>query len=173
MKRYIVQALVELGLQRLPTSLKPLLKIIKKSVFPHTGSSPGGRTRAYCSISWGDILRWEKTFRTPTRPDIIPLTIFSIAFTTVRRVGSFLPANKKKEPKFAWILPSYVRRATQQTFLIWLPICKSDHTGKGKVLTLKQTHDNCCPFRLLQILLQWSQRDIPIFWHLAFRPTQV
>ena len=63
----------------------------------------------YCSIKWEDILRWEKNVRPPTILDTIALTIFSLAFTTVRRVGSFLPTNKKESRNFAYILPSYVR----------------------------------------------------------------
>ena len=112
MKKYIVhayQALIEPGSNRLPTWLKPVFKIIKRSVFPSTGRPHGQTTRTYCSISQGDILRWDENIKTPTKLDTIALTIFSIAFTTVRRVGSFLPANKKNVAKFAWILPRQMR----------------------------------------------------------------
>ena len=93
----------------------------------------GHAGRSYCSITWNDILRWEEKLQSPTILELIALPIFSLAFTTVRRVGSFLPANKKQAVDFAWILPRFVRWATNDTMLIWLPICKSGREGSGTV----------------------------------------
>ena len=62
---------------------------------------------------------WRDEFRFPTRLDRVGLTISVMAYTSMRRVGTFLPAKKKDAEKFSWIVPKFIRYFDDtQTLLI-------------------------------------------------------
>ena len=72
----------------------------------------GGQCRRrldYCGIKWQHIKLWRGEIEYPTQQDQIALTIISVAFTTLRRVGTFVPSSRRQEQKFSWILPKFVR----------------------------------------------------------------
>ena len=52
--------------------------------------------RVYCSISWSAILQWKRDMPIMLRQDVIALTIVALAFTTMRRVGTFIAHSKKE-----------------------------------------------------------------------------
>ena len=59
LKKYIKEAyhaILALGFNVTVTSLKPLFKLVKSSVFHYTVKKQRIGTRAYCSITWKDIL---------------------------------------------------------------------------------------------------------------------
>ena len=90
--KYIVQAyqaLLELGCKRLPTSLKPLFKIIKRSVFPNSGLPYGPTRRTYCSISQGDILRWKKNIHKASKLDFIAFNYIFYCIHDTTSSGQF------------------------------------------------------------------------------------
>ena len=127
----------------------------------------------YCGIQWQHIRLWRKELEYPTQQDMVAITIISIAFTSLRRVGTFLPASLRLEKDFSWIIPKFVRYFDDtETMLIWIPKNKTDPEGKGKVITLKPTRDSCCPVRLVLQLLQRSQPDIPLFVTSMWTPLQ-
>ena len=100
----------------------------------------------------------------PSRLDLVALTITAVAFTTLRRVGTFLPASTKLAKNFSWVLPSYIRHHEgSATMLIWIPKHTCDPTGKGFVLTLKPTYDSCCPINLVLRLLEGREGNVPLF----------
>ena len=103
-----------------------------------------------------------------TKLDYIAFSIVTLAYTTVRRVGAFLPKTKKETETFPYILPWYILSdSSNSTLLIWLPKSKTDPEGRGTVLTVKSTNDDCCPIALLNILLQGRAIDEPLFSHLS------
>ena len=107
---------------------------------------------------------WREELRFPTRLDRVGLTIIVIAYTSMRRVGTFLPSKKKDAEEFAWIVPRFIRYFEDtDTMLIWLPRNKSDPQGKGTVLTFKPTGDSCCPIRLTLKLACTRSENQPIF----------
>ena len=121
LKRYIGEAyyaLITLGYSVYSHPLKNIYKLVKTCVFEGSDEKQRCVSRSYWSISWCDILRWEEELRPLTYLDTIPFSILTLAFTTLRRVGSFLPASKKKLLNFPWILPRYVRRMNPDTVLI-------------------------------------------------------
>ena len=63
----------------------------------------------YCSIKWSYIKAWKSRIKFPTYLDRVALTIITIAFTTMRRVGTFLPASHKAAAEFSWVIPRYIR----------------------------------------------------------------
>ena len=63
----------------------------------------------YCSIKWSYIKACKSRMEFPTYLDRVALAIITIAFTTVRRVGSFLPASHKASAEFSWVIPRYIR----------------------------------------------------------------
>ena len=104
------------------------------------------------------------TLAYPSRLDLVALTFAAVAFTTLRRVGTFLPASTKLAKNFSWILPSFIRHhADSETMLIWIPKHKGDPTGKGFVLTVKPTYDSCCPINLVLRLLEGRGGNAPLF----------
>ena len=100
----------------------------------------------------------------PTRLDRIALTISSIAFTTMRRVGTFLPDTRKNAKDFSQIEARYIRYFDDtNTMFIWIPKHKTDPKGRGLVLTLKPTGDDCCPIRLTREFVHLYPQGGPIF----------
>ena len=55
----------------------------------------------YCGVKWGHIKAWKERMKYPTRLDLVGLTIITIAFTTMRRAGTFLPSSKKAAEEFS------------------------------------------------------------------------
>lgn len=73
----------------------------------------------YCSIRWSYVKLWKEELRYPTRLDKVGLAIVTIAYTTMRRVGTFIPGSKRDAKKFSWITPRYIRYfADTKTMLI-------------------------------------------------------
>ena len=65
---------------------------------------PTGKIRCqldYCSIKWKHIKLWKEELQHPTRLDRVGLAIVTIAYTTMRRVGTFLPASSRDAEKFS------------------------------------------------------------------------
>ena len=63
----------------------------------------------YCSIRWSYIKAWRIRMKFPTHLDRVAFAIITIAFTTMRRVGTFLPASNKAAVDFSWVIPRYIR----------------------------------------------------------------
>ena len=96
-----------------------------------------------------------------------------MAFTSLRRVGTFLPSSKREARKFSWIVPKFVQYFQDtDTLLIWIPRNKTDPGEKGAVITVKPTRDSCCPVRLMLQLLQGSKADRPLFVTSRWMPLQ-
>ena len=99
------------------------------------GITTGKITRCqldYCSIKWSYIKLWKEELQYPTRLDKVGLAIVTIAYTTMRRVGTFLPASSRDAEKFSWITPNFIRLFEDtETMLIWIPKHKSDQMGKA------------------------------------------
>ena len=96
-----------------------------------------------------------------------------MAYTSMRRVGTFLPSRKKDAEDFSWIVPRFIRYFEDtDTLLIQLPRDKADPEGKGIVLTFKPTGDNCCPIRLTLRLAYECVENQPIFVTSARIPLQ-
>ena len=145
--------------------------MVKRCKYP--GKELGSPKLTYCSIGWNQINMWCTSIRLPTQLDYIALTIVTLAFTTVRRVGSFLPKTQRETETFPYILPRFiVSNQSHTTLLIWLPISKMDPEGRLIVFTVKSSLDGCCPIKLIDILMQSRSYDEPLFTHLTFYPTQ-
>ena len=107
------------------------------------------------------------------RIDRIALAVVTLAFTTIRRISSFLPKNVKVSETFSWILPRFIRESIEgTTMLVWIPRVKTDPEGRGTVLTVKSTGDAGCPIRFMQSLLREKLTDEPLFCYRSFIPTQ-
>ena len=81
--------------------------LLLKSVH-YMGKDLGNPKLTYCSISWRQITQWQVELHTPTQLDIIALSVVTLAFTTVRRVGSFLPKSKRNADSFPYITRRYI-----------------------------------------------------------------
>ena len=56
--------------------------------------------KVYCSIAWTTILQWRIDMPIMFQQDLIALAIVSLAFTTMRRVGTFIPHTQKDIENF-------------------------------------------------------------------------
>ena len=54
----------------------------------------------------------------PTRLDTVGLTIIALAFTTMRRVGTFLPSSNQIAKIFSWIVPKFIRYHPQSKSML-------------------------------------------------------
>ena len=125
------------------------------------------------SIPWSTVLRWRRGMVMPLKKDMIAFAIVALAFTTIRRVGTFVPKSKKEAASFSWIFPKQVKfYPSLMMLLLWIPINKSDLEGRGTVVIAKGTEDECCPLQLFKLLMADSLADKPLFSHLDFLPTQ-
>ena len=107
------------------------------------------------------------------RQDVIALTIVALAFTTMRRVGTFIAHSKKDVDSFPWLKPRYLKFiSSNNTMLVWIPILKTDPEGRGTMLVAKPTGDRCCPVELLKNRVRDCELDEPLFCHLNFAPTE-
>ena len=139
----------------------------------HPGATHGSPRLDYCSIPWDQILRWSDDGVGLTHLDIVAMAVVTLAFTTIRRVGSFLPPNAKESDEFSWIIPRYIRRSKRgTTLLVWIPRVKTDPEGRGTVLTVKETGDAGCPIGHLCKLLKRRTNNGPLFCYKRFIPTQ-
>ena len=119
----------------------------------HPGATHGSPRLDYCSISWEQILSWTEDGIEFTRQDRIAMAVVTLAFTTIRRIGSFLPKNVKESETFSWILPQFMRPSIEgTTLLVWIPRVKTDPEGRGTVLILKITGNAGCPISFMQPL---------------------
>ena len=101
---------------------------------------------SYCSIPWGTIKLWRSNLSSLLRSDMICLTIVNLAYTSIRRIGSFVPKSKAAATSFAWIVPRYVRFLEEDyTFLVWIPFNKSDPHGKVTTLVVKRKKQRVLP----------------------------
>ena len=104
---------------------------------------------------------------------MICLTIVALAYTSIRRIGSFVLKSKAAAASFSWIVPRYVRfLGNNYTFLVWIPFNKSDPQGRGTTLVVKRTKDECCPVTLLHRLITSRSNEGPLFINHQFIPTQ-
>ena len=55
----------------------------------------------YCGIQWQHIRLWRKEMEYPTQQDMVAITIISIAFTSLWRVGTFLPVSLRLVKDFS------------------------------------------------------------------------
>ena len=76
-----------------------LLSIVK--YMKYTRKLIGTPGLDYCSISWNQIIAWTRKVIFRTRLDTIAFAVVSLAFTTIRRVGSFLPRDMKESMLFS------------------------------------------------------------------------
>ena len=74
----------------------------------YRGKDLGNPKLTYCSISWRQITQWQVKLHTPTQLDVIALSVTTLAFTTVRRVGSFLPKRKREVESFPYITRRFI-----------------------------------------------------------------
>ena len=108
---------------------------------------------------------------TPLKKDMI--AIIALGFTTIRRVGTFVPKSKKWLRPFLGFFPKQVKfYPSLMMLLLWIPINKSDPEGRGTVVVAKGTEDECCPLQQFKLLMADSLVDKPLFSHLDFLPTQ-
>ena len=148
-----------------------LLSIVKHMKYKR--KQIGAPRLEYCSISWSHIIAWTRKVTFRTRLDTIAFAVISLAFTTIRRIGSFLPRDKKESREFSWILPSFIQcNESRSTMLIWLPRVKTDPEGRDTDLTVKSTRDSGCPQQFVRSLLDSRSNNGPLFCHLEFVPTQ-
>ena len=110
LERYLIQAWKALSMAGWKLShpkLTGCLTLIKgMGVGENITTKP---KRAYCSIRWEAILAWKENLPQLSRLDKIALTIVALAFTTIRRLGSFVPSTLKKAQKFPQITPQNIR----------------------------------------------------------------
>lgn len=119
-KRYLMEAwraLSALGVTLKHPRDMGLLSIVKHMKYKR--KLIGAPRLDYCSISWDQVIAWTRKVKFKTRIDTIAFAVVSLAFTTIRRVGSFLPRNMKESKEFSWILPRFIRcNESQSTMLI-------------------------------------------------------
>ena len=83
------------------------LSLLRAVDYPTKGHANPRLT--YTSIPWSTVLLWERRMRMSLKLDLIAFAIVSLAFTTIRRVGTFVPKSKKAANDFSWILPRYIK----------------------------------------------------------------
>ena len=74
------------------------------SIIHKMGVPEGKITRCkldYCSIRWSYVKLWKEELRYPTRLDKVGLAIVAIAYTTMRRVGTFIPGSIRAAEEFS------------------------------------------------------------------------
>ena len=101
-RRYIMEAwraLSSLGIYLKHPRDTGLLSVVKHMKYKR--KQIGAPRLDYCSISWSHIIAWTKKVTYRTRLDTIAFAVTSLAFTTIRRIGSFLPKDMKESKEFS------------------------------------------------------------------------
>ena len=101
-KRYVgeaYQVLANLGYQILHPKASGCFAILRGIPYPDKGKATP--KLSFTSITWDVVLTWSRRMIMPRKIDTIAFTIIALAFTTIGRVGTFIPKSKKAASTFS------------------------------------------------------------------------